>query len=56
MWSSNDNLVNHYQTNFNLMNIHHFNLNDLYNMIPYERDIYVALLLKRMEELEKGKQ
>lgn len=41
--------------NFALMQYHHYSLDDLENMIPFERDIYVAMLIKYLEE-EKQRQ
>ena len=50
-------LENYYVTNFNLMQHHKYNLNDLDNMIPFERDIYVTLLVNYIkEENERLKQ
>lgn len=37
------------------MQYHHYSLEDLENMIPFERDIYVAMLIKYLEE-EKQRQ
>lgn len=54
IWSSNDTLGNHYKTNFQLMQHHNYTLEDLGNMLPYEREIYVALLVQYLEE-EKEK-
>lgn len=49
-----------YKVNFALMHHHKYTLEDLESMIPYERDIYVALLQKFLEEekqrLQKNKQ
>lgn len=39
--------------NFGLMQHHKYSLNDLENMMPYEKEIYVSMLL---EFLEKEKQ
>lgn len=50
MCMSHDNLFNHYKTNFELMQTHHYQLSDLDNMIPYERDIYVQLLNAKIRE------
>jgi hypothetical protein len=41
--------------NFALMQYHKYTLQDLENMIPFEREIYVAMLVKYLEE-EKQKQ
>ena len=36
-----DNLKNYFETNFALMQHHKYNLNDIENMIPWEKTIYV---------------
>jgi hypothetical protein len=36
--------------NFALMQYHKYSLTDLENMIPFERDIYVAMLVQYLEE------
>ena len=44
-------------TNFNMMQHHKYSLTELDNMIPWERDIYIGLLIKYVEEEnEKAKQ
>ena len=40
--------------NFALMQYHKYNLVDIENMIPFEREIYISLLVKHLEE-EKQK-
>lgn len=45
-----DNLGNYYQTNFALMQHHKYSLTELDNMLPWERDIYVNMLLGYLEE------
>ncbi len=49
-------------TNFSMMQHHNYSLSLLDNMMPWEREIYVALLMKhiaeenqRMEKANKGK-
>ena len=37
-------------TNFNLMQHHKYSLSELDNMIPYEREIYVQLLIQHIKE------
>ena len=49
-----DNLGNFYQTNFAMMQHHKYNLSDIENMLPWEREVYVGLLMKYLEE-EKEK-
>jgi hypothetical protein len=52
-----DNLTNHYQTNFALMQHHKYSLNDLEKMVPWEKTMYVTMLLRHIEEEnEKTKQ
>jgi hypothetical protein len=45
-----DSLINYYKTNFALMQHHKYSLDDLENMIPFERDIYIMLLSQHIEE------
>ena len=52
-----ESLYNHYTTNFALMQHHKYSLTELDNMIPYEREIYVTLLIDYIKkENEKQKQ
>ena len=48
-----DSLENYYKTNFALMQHHKYSLTELENMIPWERDVYVALLKQHLEEEEQ---
>lgn len=41
---------NYYKTNFSLMQHHKYSLSELENMIPWERDIYVNMLIQYIEE------
>ena len=41
------------QTNFALMQHHKYSLTELENMIPWEREIYVDMLLNHIEEENK---
>lgn len=45
-----DNLVNHYQSNFNLVYHHKFSLAELENMLPWERIVYVTMLNQYIEQ------
>ena len=47
---SHETLTNHYMTNFQLVQHHKYSLSELDNMIPFERDLYVTLLLQWVEE------
>ena len=45
------------QTNFAMVQHHKYSLTELENMIPWEREIYVGLLMKHVqEENERRKQ
>jgi len=43
-------LENYFRTNFSLMQHHKYSLTELENMVPWEREIYVTLLLQHLEE------
>ena len=47
---SHDSLMNHYKTNFALMQHHKYSLTELENMYPFEREIYTSMLVKHLEE------
>ena len=54
---SHDSLPNYYTLNFQLKKHHGFGIDELENMLPFERDIYVVLLKQWIEEQnEKAKQ
>lgn len=48
-----DSLANMYQLNFALMQHHKYSLTELENMIPFERDIYVTMMMQHLQELEE---
>ena len=48
-----DSLENYYKTNFALMQHHKYSLTELENMIPWERDVYVNLLIAHIAEEER---
>ena len=47
---SHDNLYNYYKTNFGMMQHHDYSLTELENMMPWEREIYVGLLMEYIKE------
>jgi len=49
------NLESYFKINFALMQHHKYSLWDIENMLPWERDIYVALLQQYIEQ-ENAKQ
>jgi hypothetical protein len=52
-----DNLRNYYTTNFSLVQHHKYSLTELEDMIPWERAVYLSLLIDYIEtENERIKQ
>ena len=49
---SHESVYNYYNTNFQLMQHHKYSLTELDDMIPWERDVYVNLLLAHLKEEE----
>ena len=45
-----ESISNYYQTNFNLIQHHKYSLAEVENLIPWEREIYLMLLMKYIEE------
>ncbi len=45
-----EDLESYYRINFSLMQYHKYSLTELENMMPWERDIYIALLQQYIEE------
>ena len=43
-------LESYFKLNFSLMQHHKYSLTEIENMMPWERDIYVALLNQYIEE------
>jgi hypothetical protein len=48
---SHDNMENFYQMNFVLMHHHKYSLTELENMMPWEREIYIALLKQHLDKI-----
>ena len=50
--------MNLYKTNFLLMQEHNYSLTELENMIPWEREVYVSMLVqhlkKKQEQIERA--
>jgi len=46
-------LENYFRLNFSLMQYHKYSLWEIENMIPWERDIYVALLQQHIKDEEE---
>ena len=50
---SHDSLVNLYYTNFAFMQHHKYSLTELENMFPFEREIYMGLLMQFLKEQQE---
>jgi hypothetical protein len=48
--------VNYYRLNFAMIQIHKYSLTEIENMIPFERDLYVELLLQHLEQQKENNQ
>ena len=48
--------MNMFETNFALMQHHKYSLTELENMMPWERDVYVNLLMRYLREEEARQQ
>jgi hypothetical protein len=47
---SHDDLANHYRGNFIMMQHHKYSLTELNEMLPWEREVYVAMLVEYVKE------
>ena len=45
-----DSLSNMLQTNFMMMHHHKYSLSDIENLLPWERQIYIGLLVNQLKE------
>jgi hypothetical protein len=43
-------LIDFYKTNFLLQKKHSFNISEIEDMVPFEREIYIMLLLELLEK------
>lgn len=48
-----ESLHSYYKMNFALMQYHKYSLTEIEEMIPFEKEIYVALLVQFLEEEKK---
>lgn len=48
-------LHNYYNTTFSLIHHHKYSLTEIENMIPFERDLYVQMLINHLREIEEAK-
>ena len=50
---SHESLENYYHTNFSLLQHHKYSLTELDEMLPWEREIYVDMLVEHIKEENK---
>jgi hypothetical protein len=53
---SHEDLESYYRINFALMQYHKYSLTEIENMMPWEREIYLALLENHIREEEEKAQ
>jgi len=49
-------MVNHYTSNFQLMQFHNYSLKELEDMIPWEREVYISMLIEHIREENEKRQ
>jgi len=49
-------LEGYYKTNFALMQHHKYSLSEIENMIPFERQVYISLLMQYLEQVKQEQQ
>ena len=42
--------MNYYKVNFSMMQHHNYSLTELDNMMPWEREVYVTMLIEYIKE------
>lgn len=50
MGLSHDSLENYYQVNFAMMQHHNYSLTEIESLLPWERQVYIALLINHVKE------
>ena len=53
---SHESLVNYYKSNYQLMQNHKYSLTELELMIPWEREIYMTMLIQELKEQKEEMQ
>ena len=52
---SHNTLENYYTTVFSLVQHHKYSLNEVESLLPFERDIYVQMLVDYLKEVEEAR-
>lgn len=42
--------MNYFETNFAMIHHHKYSLTEIENMVPWERQVYIALLIQHLKE------
>ena len=50
------NLYNHYKLHFDITQYHKLSLNDINEMIPFERELYVDMIVTKINKEKEGNQ
>jgi len=53
---SHETIENYYTTNFQLLQHFHYSLSEVESMIPWEREVYLSLLLNHLQDLKEKQQ
>jgi len=53
---SHNTLENYFSTMFSLIQHHKYSISEIENLIPFEKDLYVTMLLNYLSEIEEEKQ
>lgn len=53
---SHESLVNYYQVNYQLVQNHKYSLSDVELMMPWEREVYISLLVDQVKEEKQARE
>jgi len=53
---SHNTLLNYYNTIFSLAQHHKYSITEIESLLPFERDIYMDMLIDHMKKVEEAKQ
>ena len=53
---SHNNLENYYHVIFSMAQHHKYSITEIENLIPFERDIYMNMLLRHLDEQRKERE
>ncbi len=56
MCLSHTNLAQYYDSTFQLMQYHNYSLNEIDGLIPWEREVYLSMLMEHIKEQKEQAQ